>query len=246
VLTVPYRGGVAEVPIHLYGGVAADRPVLIASGGVDTWKMDIHPMCIAAAQSTGATVLAVDMPGTGEIANLPLGAEADQVVLGVAQAAKAVGNGRVGHIAISFGANFSAMTGLTGAVDAAVDNGGPVKDAFAREHITRLPYGMFDIVGNAIGFDRRPDIDDVIAVIGTLSREKLLDQPDGNAPMLVVNGADDYFVPASDTLVFQGRPNTEVHLIPGTGHVAMSKMAEVMPMMLGWLRTQLQRPGSAT
>jgi esterase FrsA len=171
-------------------------------------------MCIAAAQSTGATVLAVDMPGTGEIANLPLGAEADQVVLGVAQAAKAVGNGRVGHIAISFGANFSAMTGLTGAVDAAVDNGGPVKDAFAREHITRLPYGMFDIVGNA--------------------------------PMLVVDGADDHFVPASDTLVFQGRPNTEVHLIPGTGHVAMSKMAEVMPMMLGWLRTQLQRPGSAT
>jgi esterase FrsA len=159
--------------------------VLIASGGVDTWKMDIHPMCIAAAQSTGATVLAVDMPGTGEIANLPLGAEADQVVLGVAQAAKAVGNGRVGHIAISFGANFSAMTGLTGAVDAAVDNGGPVKDAFSREHITRLPYGMFDIVGNAIGFDRRPDIDDVIAVIaviGTLSREKLLDQPDGNPP----------------------------------------------------------------
>jgi hypothetical protein len=68
-----------------------------------------------AAQSTGATVLAVDMPGTGEIANLPLGAEADQVVL-----------------------------------------------------------------------------------------------------------------------------------IPGTRHVAMSKMAEVMPMMLGWLRSQLQGPGSAT
>jgi fermentation-respiration switch protein FrsA (DUF1100 family) len=48
-------------------------------------------MCIAAAQSTGATVLAVDMPGTGEIANLPLGAEGDQVVLGVAQGGEAVG-----------------------------------------------------------------------------------------------------------------------------------------------------------
>ena len=37
--------------------------------------------------------------------------------------------------------------------------------------------------------------------------------------MLVVNGADDYFIPQSDTLVFQGRPHTEVHLIEGTGHV---------------------------
>jgi hypothetical protein len=47
-----------------------------------------------------------------------------------------------------------------------------------------------------------------------------------NSPMPVINGADDYFVPQGDTLVFEDRPNTEVHLIPGTGHVAMSKAAE--------------------
>jgi hypothetical protein len=34
------------------------------------------------------------------------------------------------------------------------------------------------------------------------------------------------------------RPNTEVHLIEGTGHVAMSKAPEVVPMIIGWLRTQ--------
>jgi esterase FrsA len=55
--------------------------------------------------------------------------------------------------------------------------------------------------------------------------------------MLVVNGADDYFIPQSDTLTFQGRPNTEVHLIEGTGHVAMSKAPEVMPKVIAWLRT---------
>jgi len=57
--------------------------------------------------------------------------------------------------------------------------------------------------------------------------------------MLVINGADDYFVPKSDTLVFAGRPDTEVHLIPGTGHVAMSKAAQVVPVIIGWLRNQL-------
>jgi esterase FrsA len=58
--------------------------------------------------------------------------------------------------------------------------------------------------------------------------------------MLVINGADDYFVPKSHTLVFGGRPDTEVHLIPGTGHVAMSKAAQVVPVIIGWLRNQLK------
>ena len=56
--------------------------------------------------------------------------------------------------------------------------------------------------------------------------------------MLVINGADDYFAPQSDTVVFEGRPNTEVHLVPGTGHVAMSKAAEVVPMVVTWLQRQ--------
>jgi len=29
-----------------------------------------------------------------------------------------------------------------------------------------------------------------------------------------------------------------VHLIEGTGHVAMSKATEVVPMIIAWLRTQ--------
>jgi esterase FrsA len=58
--------------------------------------------------------------------------------------------------------------------------------------------------------------------------------------MLVINGADDYLVPQSDTLVFEGCPETEVHLIAGTGHVAMSKAAQVVPVVIGWLRNQFK------
>ena len=36
--------------------------------------------------------------------------------------------------------------------------------------------------------------------------------------MLVINGADDVRVVQADTLVFQGRPDTDVILVPGTGH----------------------------
>jgi esterase FrsA len=72
-----------------------------------------------------------------------------------------------------------------------------------------------------------------------LVRRDLLAQQ-RNSPMLVINGADDYFVRQGDTLVFEDRPNTEVHLIPGTGHVAMSKAAEVIPMVTGCLRRQLR------
>jgi esterase FrsA len=240
ILTLPYQGGTVEVPVHLYTTADdyAELPVIVFSGGVDTWKMDIHNSLIATATHGGATVLAFDMPGTGEISHVLLAASADEVVLGVVAAGKELGNGKVGHIALSFGGNFSAMTGLLGAVDAAVDDGGPVRDSFTIEHLSTLRYGMQDIVGNAMGFDTKPSVDELLAASEGLNRAALLETAT-NSAMLVVNGADDYFVPQSDTLVFEGRPNTEVHLIEGTGHVAMSKMSEVMPMMIGWLRTQL-------
>ena len=193
-------------------------------------------------KQTGATVVAFDMPGTGEIAQVPLNAGADEVVLGLITASRGIGNGKVGFMALSFGGNFSAMAGLRGAVDAAVNDGGPVKDSFTAEHISRLPYGMIDIVGNAIGFNSQPTLDEVVTAAAQVSRSALLDQPT-NSPMYVINGADDYFVPQSDTLVFEGRPNTEVHLIEGTGHVCVSKFPIVLPMMFGWLREQLSRKG---
>ena len=66
-----------------------------------------------------------------------------------------------------------------------------------------------------------------------------------NSPMLVINGAEDYFVPQQDTLAFRGRPGVTVELIDGTGHCAMSKAAQVLPVMIGWLRNQLGIPTPA-
>lgn len=57
--------------------------------------------------------------------------------------------------------------------------------------------------------------------------------------MLVINGADDVHVPQHGTLVFDGRRDTTVQLLPGTGHCAISKLAEVLPVIAGWITAQL-------
>lgn len=239
IVAVGYRGGSVEVPVHLYSadGRYADRAVLIASGGVDTWKMDIHPWWVAFTQGAGVTTLAFDHPGTGET-DIPLDEHADEVIRGLIGYARTLGDGRVAHFGASFGGNFAAMSGLTGIVDAAIELGGPVVDAFAVENIAKLPYGMRDIVGNAMHWDHSPTLEELSVGLSRLNRRDLLARQ-GNSEMLVINGADDYFVPQSDTLVFQGRPDTEVHLIEGTGHVAMSKAPEVVPRVIAWLRAQM-------
>jgi esterase FrsA len=238
VIPVPYRGGTTEVAVHLYApdGDYPGRPVLIASGGVDTWKMDIHPWWLGFTQHAGVTTLAFDHPGTGET-TIPLDQYADEVIRGIAYYARKLGDGRVAHFGVSFGGNFAAMSGLTQIVDAAINLGGPMVDAFGSDNAANLPFGMHDILGNAMHWDHSPTVDQLTAGLQRLDRRELLAQP-YNSAMLVVNGADDYFVPQPDTLVLQGRPNTEVDLIEGTGHCAMSKAPEVVPRLIAWLHNQ--------
>ena len=238
-IAMPFAGRTVTAPVHLYSvsGRYAQAPVLLISGGVDTWKMDIHNICVALAQSIGVTVLAFDQPGTGENP-APLAIEADEIVLGLVKQARDIGNGKVAHFGISFGANYSAMTGLLGVVDASVVLGGPIDRAFTKEALEKLPYGMPDIVSNAMGFDHPPTMQEFVSVAAKLSRRALLERGD-NAPMLVINGENDYFVPQADTRVFEGRPKTEAHLIAGAGHCARSKLPDVMSLALRWLPDQI-------
>ena len=245
IIAVPFRDGTVEVPVHLYStdGNYAARPVLIASGGVDTWKMDIHPWWVGFTQGAGVTTMAFDHPGTGET-TIPLDEHADEIILGLTGYARSLGDGRVAHFGASFGGNFAAMSGLAGIVDAAVDLGGPVLDSFKPEHLKNLPYGMHDILGNAMHWDHSRPLEDLSTGLEVLNRRDLLAQQH-NSAMLVINGADDYFIPQADTLIFQGRPNTEVHLVEDTGHVAMSKAPEVVPKIIAWLAAQFTEGGSA-
>lgn len=241
-IDVPYRGTVSTIPTHIFSatGQYNSQPVLLFNGGVDTWKMDMHGICVALAQRLSVTVLAFDQPGTGET-TAPLIPEADEMVLGLIAEGRRIGDGKVAHFGTSFGANYSAMTGLLGASDAWIVLGAPIDHAFTPDALQKLPYGMQDTIGNDMGFDRQPSLSEFLSAIEKLARRDLLARSD-NSPMLIINGADDYFVPQSDTLLFEGRNKTEVHLIPGTGHCAFSKLPEVLSMILGWLPQQLGLP----
>lgn len=203
--------------------------------------MDLHPLFVQLAQHTGTRVVAFDIAGTGD-SSVPMTPDGGgEIVRGLIAEARAIGNGVVAHLGISMGGYYSARSGLAGEVDAAIDLGGPVETAFNRNPES-LQFGMDGIIGNALGFDHQPTPDEVTAELASFSLRPLLDQ-DINAPMLVINGADDVHVPQRDTLVFQGRRDTEVHLIPGTGHCAVSKWGEVIPMISEWLRRTLSAVG---
>jgi esterase FrsA len=193
-----------------------NAPVLIYTGGVDTYKMGLHAAYVTFAQRLGITILGFDITGTVE-STIPLSIKSDELMLGVVNEARKLGNGKVAHLGFSFGGNFSAMTGLSGAVDAAIVNGGPVDKASGSENAKNLPFGMPGIIGNDMWLDHEPPFSDFLASVQQFSRRSLLDRAD-NCPMLVINGANDYFVPQADTLVFQRRRDTEVHLIPDIGH----------------------------
>jgi esterase FrsA len=240
-LSLPYRGRTTAFPVHFLspGEKYRELPVLMFSGGIDTWKMDLHALAAGLAIGANITVLSFDIPGTGET-DAPLDEFADEVILGLISAARKIGNGKVAHFGLSFGGNFAAMSGLSGAADAAVDLGGPVDSAFAPQNFRSLMFGMAGIAGNAYGFTAPPTEAQMMEASAPFFRRALLSQP-ANAPMLVINGADDVHVPQADTLVFRGRPDTDVHLIPGTGHCAASKLPEVMPIVTGWLATRLAR-----
>ncbi|MFJ1934822.1 alpha/beta hydrolase [Kitasatospora sp. NPDC088160] len=238
-LTVPYRGGDATLPIHLMAapGLPADAPVVLASGGVDSWKTDLHGMWEQLAFTLPARLLLFDLPGTGETAHLPMTPDGGaEVIAGLVSFARAAGNGKVGHFGISMGGYYSARTGLTGSVDASVVLGGPVERSFAPGR--GFAFGMDGIVGNALGFDAMPSGAELEKAFAAFDLRPLLDQ-DANGPMLVVNGTEDVHVPLDDTLVFQGRRDTRVELIPDTGHCAISRFGEAMAVIAPWLKDAL-------
>ncbi|MFJ9605958.1 alpha/beta hydrolase [Kitasatospora sp. NPDC101176] len=238
-LAVPYRGGETTLPVHLMAapGLPADAPVVLASGGVDSWKTDLHGIWEQLALALPARLLLFDLAGTGESAHLPMTPDGGaEVVAGLVSHARAAGNGRVGHFGISMGGHYSARTGLTGAVDASVVLGGPVERSFAPGR--GFAFGMDGIVGNALGFDAPPGTAEREAAFAAFDLRPLLDR-DANGPMLVVNGTEDVHVPLEDTLVFEGRRDTRVVLIPDTGHCAISRFGEAMAVITPWLADTL-------
>ena len=81
-----------------------------------------------------------------------------------------------------------------------------VREVSGREHLAKLPYGMHDIIGNAMHWDHSPTLEDDFRHEESLAT--VSDLPEQHPPMPVINGADDEFVPQADTLGVQGLGRT--------------------------------------
>jgi esterase FrsA len=56
VLELPYQGDTTQVPVYLLApfDLPYDSPVVLISGGVDSWKMDVHGACVVLHPVAGA------------------------------------------------------------------------------------------------------------------------------------------------------------------------------------------------
>jgi esterase FrsA len=242
IVTARVGSRIVEVPVHVLSepGATDDTPVVLASGGIDTWKTDLHDMWVALVRGAHVRIVAFDIPGTGELTDVPLTPASTEIVDGMVAYARTLTTGKVGQLGVSFGGYFSAHAGLTQVVDAAVDIGGPVLHSFEADQIQALIYGMRDVFGNAAGFTAVPSLDQLVEVAGRFPMTDLLDR-DTNSPMFVINGDEDVHVPAADTRIFEGRKDTDVELIPGGTHCAANKFDQVVTATTSWLSTALHR-----
>lgn len=232
-LEVPCGDQTTTLPVHVYDPPGGSRGIVLLSGGVDTYKMELHRLALALVRLGGLSVAAVDMPGTGE-SRVPLTPDADAIYRGVIER---VSRGRkLGIWGISFGGYWAARLALQGDVGCAVDLGGPIGSAPDGRALLSLPHGMPGILGNAVGLDAMPTLEELNELLRAFSLERrgLLA---GNVPvpLLAVNGAHDQYIPRHDTSVFSTMPNATALLVPGTTHCAAESLPRVVPTLIAWL-----------
>jgi len=243
-ITCYHKGTQVDVPVHIYSHpeIDASRPVMIASGGVDTWKMDLHGFWEAFALQCRCHVVAFDLPGNGELSHVPMDDTGDEIIHGLISFARKFGNGTTCHFGFSMGGHYSSLSGLRHDVDFAISCGGPTNDSFTPQNAKRLTagFGMDGIMFNAIGrWKEMPKgIDELIKVVPIFNLKYLIDD-DMHCPMYVINGDSDHHISNKDITDFRGRRDTEVYLYPNTGHCCNAEPGSVA-LMINWLKDKFK------
>lgn len=223
-------------------------PVVVVTGGVDTWKSDVEEQ-VHAILNEGMAVFAFDMPGTGE-SQWPLEPNSDRVYSRVIEFLKAnpdLDGDNIGVYLQSFAGLFAVKLALVDPnVKAAVNIGGPIHLAFTREHIEKVPDVMIATIAHAMHTEMENDLNRQVEMSTPMSLkvQGLLKKPEHQAALLSINGDQDPLVPIEDLyLISQSGIEQEEWVYKGDGHCAHKNMHEYAPKAAAWLKAHLsQKP----
>lgn len=232
--------GAHSVPVHFFSPRKArsNLPVVLLSGGVDTYKMELHRLATLMVKLGGFRVAAIDMPGTGETGGV-LSPSSHEVYEGVLDALAPRSLVKRGVLGISFGGHWAAKLAMRKSVECAVDIGGPVGHVPIDKHyLAALPNGMTGIVANAMGFPGMPTPDESDRMLQAFSLRDLL-ASGSSAPLIAVNGAGDPYIPEAETRVFATIPNGRAWIVAKGDHCAANVFPRLMPHLIAWLRLML-------
>ncbi len=229
-----------SIPVHFYApSTDSSHPFVLLSGGVDTGKTELHRLAYLLARLGRFRVAAIDMPGTGE-SKVPLAPDSDRIYHDILS--ELAPTGRKALLGISFGGHWAAKLALQGVVDAAINLGGPITIFEAgKDFANKLPNGMAGIIANACGLTAMPnemDIDKIIRPF-SLQRQGLLEKSTC-APMLVINGEHDQYIPQHETTLLGMYPDNKIWLMRRMTHCAAEGLPFIFPAMVAWLRIHLQ------
>lgn len=238
-LSLPYRGDNIEVVTHRYRARRA-RAALCLTGGVDTWKVELHRLASTMSRLGRLDVTVFDMPGTGE-STVPLAADADEIYAGVLNHIRSDIQ-PTGIMGISFGGLWAVKLALGGSVDFAIDLGGPVgSENRSLDELAALSNGMSGIIAHSLWLDHLPTQTELDGLFRDFSlRREISTTAELSVPLLVVNGLNDPYLPVSDTDVFRRFDRATVWGVKGAGHCAAERIRPVIAGTLGWISNQVR------
>jgi dienelactone hydrolase len=219
-------------------------PVVIVTGGVDTWKGQVDQSANAML-AAGLAVLTMDMPGTGEN---PWALDTDAVgsfdaAIDWLKQRSDVDGARIAVYLRSFAGYFAVDLAFSNPnITAAVNVGGPVHLSFEGDNLTRLPPYMIATVRAAMRQPADAEVGEITTAArqlslvrrGVLARRQL-------APLLTVNGSEDELVPIADAkfLTEQG-VKQELWIYEGDRHAATGTARENIPRAARWLKQRFE------
>jgi pimeloyl-ACP methyl ester carboxylesterase len=247
IVRIPHQGeeiiGYLRVPPS-----ALPPPVVVVTGGVDTWKSDVEGQA-KAMLAEGMAAFTFDMPGTGESA-WPLSADGERIysrVLAYLKTRADLDGDRMAVYLQSFAGYYAVkLAVLDPNVKAAVNVGGPIHLSFTMEHAETVHEGMIKTIAHAMGEDLDQPLAEMIEKIEpfSLERQGLLRPPERQAPLLSINGDQDALVTIDDLYIISEKGIVQEEWVyEGDGHCASGNASEHVPRAAAWIKAQLGRTG---